>query len=44
MIEPAICIPNNAGIAAHYDDLDNLYRETRGTDVHYGYFTVQDYQ
>ena len=38
MITPAGCIPDNAAIAAHYDDLDELYREIWGTDVHHGYW------
>lgn len=38
MITPAGCIPDNAAIAAHYDDLDDLYREIWGTDVHHGYW------
>jgi hypothetical protein len=44
MITPAICIPDNAAIAAHCDDLDELYREIWATDVHHGYFTVEDDQ
>ena len=38
MITPATCIPEIAAIAAHYDDLDDLYRDIWGTDVHHGYW------
>ncbi|HEX7233468.1 MAG TPA: class I SAM-dependent methyltransferase [Candidatus Binatia bacterium] len=38
MITPATCIPDITAIAAHYDDLDDLYRDIWGIDVHHGYW------
>lgn len=38
MITPAAYVPDLAAIAAHYDDLDDLYRVIWGTDVHHGYW------
>lgn len=38
MITPATSIPDIAAIAGHYDDLDDLYREIWGIDLHHGYW------
>ncbi len=38
MITPVAYFPDLAAIAAHYDDLDDLYRAIWGTDVHHGYW------
>ena len=38
MITPATANPNLADIAAHYDDLDDLYRSIWGTNIHHGYW------
>ena len=41
MITPRTCIPDITAIAAHYDDLDDLYRDIWGTDVHHGYWITE---
>ena len=38
VITPANTAPNLADVAAHYDDLDDLYRSTWGTNIHRGYW------
>jgi tocopherol O-methyltransferase len=38
MIAPTTTIPSLANIAAHYDDLDDLYRSLWGTSIHHGYW------
>jgi cyclopropane fatty-acyl-phospholipid synthase-like methyltransferase len=38
VITPATANPNLADIAAHYDDLDDLYRSIWGTNIHHGYW------
>lgn len=38
MITPTTCTPDITAIAAHYDDLDDLYRDIWGVDVHHGYW------
>jgi tocopherol O-methyltransferase len=40
VITPASPIPNITDIAAHYDDLDDLYRSIWGTNIHHGYWVT----
>ena len=38
MIVPRSAIADVAAVAAHYDDLDDLYRSVWGSNVHHGYW------
>ncbi len=38
MIVPRAEIADIAAVAAHYDDLDDLYRSLWGTSLHHGYW------
>lgn len=38
MITPHSAIADVAAVAAHYDDLDDLYRSIWGTNLHHGYW------
>jgi tocopherol O-methyltransferase len=38
MITPLADVPNLADVAAHYDDLDDLYLSVWGSNVHHGYW------
>ena len=42
MIVPHAEIADVAAVAAHYDDLDDLYRRVWGTSLHHGYWRVPD--
>jgi tocopherol O-methyltransferase len=38
MIVPSGGLPDLAAVAAHYDELDDLYRALWGTHLHNGYW------
>jgi hypothetical protein len=39
LIIPLRAIADVDAVAAHYDDLDELYRSIWGTNIHHGYWT-----
>ncbi len=40
MIIPRVAIADASAVAAHYDDLDDLYRQVWGSNLHHGYWAT----